>query len=213
MTASAPVVTISASYGAGGSVVGPQVAELLGVPFFDRAIPLDVARHLAVPLEEALAHDERCEGVLGRLLASFAQAPVAAAGWQPVPVPDGREFKDEAERVIQEHAHDGAVILGRAAALVLAEHPRALHVRLDGPTDARIAQAARVRGLDESEARDRQQDADRARIAYVKHFYHADPADPRHYHVLLDSTVIDFDTCAQLVASAAQARLATSALA
>ena len=34
-----PVVTVSALYGAGGSVVGPRVAEELDVPFLDRQIP------------------------------------------------------------------------------------------------------------------------------------------------------------------------------
>jgi hypothetical protein len=39
-----PVVTLAALYGAGGSVVGPQVAERLGVPFLDREIPEAVAQ-------------------------------------------------------------------------------------------------------------------------------------------------------------------------
>jgi hypothetical protein len=39
----APVVTLSASFGAGGSVIGPRVAEELGLPFLDRAIPVAVA--------------------------------------------------------------------------------------------------------------------------------------------------------------------------
>ena len=33
-----PVVTLATLYGAGGSVVGPQVAQRLGVPFLDRGI-------------------------------------------------------------------------------------------------------------------------------------------------------------------------------
>src|SRR5271168_5264000 len=33
-----PVVTISATYGAGGSVVGPLLAKLLGLPFCDRPV-------------------------------------------------------------------------------------------------------------------------------------------------------------------------------
>jgi shikimate kinase len=37
------VVTLSAGYGAGGSVIGPAVAERLGVPFLDRALPAGVA--------------------------------------------------------------------------------------------------------------------------------------------------------------------------
>ena len=38
------VVTISATYGAGGSEIGPAVAAMLGLPFVDRAIPAGVAR-------------------------------------------------------------------------------------------------------------------------------------------------------------------------
>jgi hypothetical protein len=56
---SAPVVMLSASYGAGGSLVGPRVAQQLDVPFVNRAIPVGVSRELAVRLEEALAHDAR----------------------------------------------------------------------------------------------------------------------------------------------------------
>lgn len=47
------VVTISASFGAGGSWVAPRVAERLGSRFIDRAIPVGVAEQLAVPLEHA----------------------------------------------------------------------------------------------------------------------------------------------------------------
>jgi hypothetical protein len=200
------VVTLSAAFGAGGSVVGPRVAELLEVPFVDRAIPVEVSRQLAVPLEEALARDERSEHGIGRVLTAFAHVSMGV-GWAPPPNPlDEHTFRVEAERVIHARASEGAVILGRAAALVLAEHPGALHVRLDGPEAARAAQAVRIGAAEESDARKTQREADRARDAYVRHLYGADPADPRHYHLVLDSTAIGLDTCAEIVATAARAR-------
>ena len=45
---SRPVVTLAALYGAGGTVVGPRVAERLGVPFLDRGILTAVAKRLGV---------------------------------------------------------------------------------------------------------------------------------------------------------------------
>ena len=57
-----PVVTISASYGAGGSWVGPQVAERLGCRFVDRAIPVQVAERLAVPVEHDPQREQRVRG-------------------------------------------------------------------------------------------------------------------------------------------------------
>ncbi|WP_414637674.1 cytidylate kinase family protein [Actinomycetospora sp.] len=53
------LVTISAQYGAGGSSIAPAVARALGLPFVDRAIPVQVARELGVSTEESLARDDR----------------------------------------------------------------------------------------------------------------------------------------------------------
>jgi Cytidylate kinase-like family len=205
-TARVPVVTLSASYGAGGSVVGPRVAEQLGAPFLDRAIPTEVSTRLAVPLDEVLIHDDRAEHGVGALIASFARIPLYVGAAAPATLVDERAFKEEAERVIRAYGERGGVILGRAAALVLADHPTALHVRLDAPAAARIAQAARLSAIDERDARRAQRDADRARDAYVRHFYGADAADPRLYHLVLDSTALDLETCADLIARAARAR-------
>jgi shikimate kinase len=52
--ANARVVTLAAFYGAGGTVVGPRVAERLGVAFLDRGILTAVAQRLRVP-EETVA--------------------------------------------------------------------------------------------------------------------------------------------------------------
>ena len=40
------LIALSAAYGAGGSIIGPALADRLGVPFLDRAIPLAVADRL-----------------------------------------------------------------------------------------------------------------------------------------------------------------------
>jgi cytidylate kinase len=212
----APVVTLSASFGAGGSIIGPRVAEQLGVPFLDRAIPVAVAEALAVPMAEVVAHDERRTPGLGRLLASLARAaaaPDTAFGSAPTAAraslgdqPE-QAFRDQTERVIHQIADTtGGVILGRAAAIVLRNRPSALHVRLDGPPEARIQRAVGFEEIDVEEARKLLGETDRAREAYVKHFYTCDARDACHYHLVLDSTALDFDTCAELIVTAARAR-------
>lgn len=201
----APVVTLSAGFGAGGSVIGPRVAERLGVPFLDRAIPAEVSKQLAVPLEEALARDERSPHGVGRVLAAFAHVSLGV-GWAPPPNPlDEQAYKAEAEKVIEARAAGGAVILGRAAALVIGERPGALHVRLHGPPAARAAQAIRIGAAEAADAERTLLDADRSRDAYVKKLYGVDPADPRHYHLVIDSTALPLDECVQLIAHAATA--------
>jgi cytidylate kinase len=203
------LITLSAPYGAGGSQVGPAVAEALGMPFVDRAIPTGVAERLAVPLREAIERDEAVAGWRTRALLSFGQVGPVLAGATPAP---GQMLTDDAfrqatEQVLREHAAgEGAVILGRAGAIVLAGERHALHVRLTGPVDARIEQGMLVEGVDRQTAERHLEETDRARRAYVQHFYRADPDDARHYHLLIDSTAIPLEACVEMIVLAAEAR-------
>ena len=204
------MVTVSGSFGAGGGVVGPMVAERLGVPFLDRAIPVRVARSLDVPVEEALDRDERRPPALARFLSSLAVGG-DALGATPAGTADrvatDDAFRVETERVIRELADDsGGVILGRAAAVVLAGHADALHVRLDGDRDARIRRVMGGDNSDRESAAKLVDSTDRAWLSYVRYFYKADARDPSHYHVILDSTVLGFETCADIIVNAVHDR-------
>ena len=202
------LVTLSAAYGAGGSRIGPAVAERLGLPFVDRAIPTGVAERLALPLREAVQRDESVGHWLTRALLSFGQVGPVLAGAAPPPaelVTDDA-FRAATEEVLHELARQGAVVLGRAGALVLGDVPGALHVRLTGPRDARIAQGAELEHLDLEAAARHLEESDRAREAYVRHFYRCDPKDAAHYHLVIDSTALALDACVALIADAALAR-------
>jgi cytidylate kinase len=91
---------------------------------------------------------------------------------------------------------------------VLRDNPSALHVRLDGPTEARVRQAMRIQSIDDPTARRRLAETDRARHAYVRHFHHVDARDPSLYHLVIDSTAIDLGVCVELIADAAEDRAA-----
>ncbi len=204
----ARVVTIHARIGAGGGVVGPKVAEALGLPFMDRAIPAAVARSLAVPLADALAHDERAETGLGRILA--AMTPMGPLGMLPEGAIQGvvteKAYREQSERLMREMAETtGGVILGRAGMLVLADFPGALHVSLTGSAEARIRQAVAI-GMDtEENVRTLIADTDRANKAYYRYFYRVDATESKHYDMLIDSTKVPLDACTEMILTAARA--------
>ena len=64
------LVAISAAYGAGGSRVAPMLAQQLGVPFIDRALPMDTAAQVDFPTDE----DDPQAGWLERVLKGFVGA-------------------------------------------------------------------------------------------------------------------------------------------
>jgi cytidylate kinase len=203
------IVTISATYGAGGAFVGPAVAQRLGVAFVDRAIPVAVANDLGIPVDDALSRDERVKGWLSRMLA--ATAPLSVEYMvepdhdRSVLLSDSDVLRCTEGAIRKAVCTDGGVILGRAAAIVLGDHPGALHVRLDGAPERRVAQAAALTGISEREARTALQRNDKARLAYVRHYYGADPASPQHYHLVLDSTRVSLAACTDIIVAAAQA--------
>ncbi len=201
-------VTIAATYGAGGSVVAPAVAERLGLPLIDRAIPVTLASELACPLGAALLEDElRRPSLADRALLRamdlsgiFAGVPVPPG---PVGTDDRMAAADDALRRVADAG--GAVVLGRAAVFVLRGRTDTLHVRLDGPESARRLQAMSHEGLDEATAAVQQRATDRARTAYVRAFYPSERwEDPANYHLVLDSTAISLDTCVHVISVAAR---------
>jgi cytidylate kinase len=200
------IVTVSAPYGCGGAEIAPAVAEQLGLPFHDRAIPAQVAGRLGVPVEEAEANDETVVGGLWRLVASLGTMPDPVGGVLPTStLPDARAYRDQTERVLSEIAAGaGGVVLGRAGALVLRDRSDALHVRLEGAQPRRLAAAVLRSGRPEGEVRSEMEAADRSREAYVRHFYRCDPAEARHYHLVIDSTLLPLDTVTELIVTAAR---------
>lgn len=189
-------------------MVAPAVAEKMGLPFIERAVPVEVAQKINAPLEAALADDENHPGPLSRLLDSvlatsglFVGVPPAAEELGVVP-----EIA-RTEHLIRNLADKGgAVILGRAGVFVLKGHAGVLHVRLDGDVEARRKAAMAHSNIDYATASRMQQQTDRARKAYIQHFYpRAGPwEDARNYHLVLDSTVISLDACTDLIVRAAR---------
>lgn len=199
-----PLVTISAAYGAGGSRIGPAVAERLGVEFLDRAIPTRVADRLKVPLDDALAHDESLGDAIGRLVSTFALLPELAGAMAQAGYLAGEDYRRETERLIKEHAEHGAVILGRAGAVILQDHPGAVHVRLHGPAERRVAKAMELESLGRADAERLRKEGDRAREAYVRHFYNRDAKDPSLYHLMIDSTALSPEAVIEIIVAAAR---------
>ena len=202
------VVTISASFGAGGNQIGPAVAQQLGIPFFDRAVPATVAKRLAVPIDNALVHDEKAPSALHRLARAFAYA-ATPLGPEPLNkgIDDPDRFRQETERILHTIAETtGGVVLGRAGMVVLRDRPNVLRVRLDGPVEERIAHVMKTENMTEAAARALQKDIDGAREAYIRVFYKARQSDPELYQVILQSTSLGIETCTEAIVAIARRR-------
>jgi cytidylate kinase len=204
-----PVITVSATYGAAGSIIAPRLAAEMGLPFIDRVISADASQDAARQFrsQEGLVQGEQESTPTGRFLSYFARAATVGAVIGPDPdLQDDEEIRARAQGALAPMlAGQPGVVLGRAGAVVLAARPRAYHVRLDGPVERRVAWAAPFEHLTPDGARRRQAETDRARTSFVKRLYRRDPADPSLYHLVVDPTVIGVDATLEVVRVAASA--------
>jgi cytidylate kinase len=204
---SRPVVTLAALYGAGGTVVGPRVAERLGVPFLDRGILTAVAKRLRVSEEAAAEYEEPPHGGVGRFLDSLGKVGISDGTPMDNLAQEEHRYRAETEEFIAAAAASGGVILGRGGQVVLRGRPGVLHVFLGGPPEPRIRQAMEIEGVDRKTAERRQQENVRGRVEYVSRNYGVTGLDPDLYHLRIDSTALDLDTVVDLIVAASQARL------
>lgn len=204
-----PVVTLAALYGAAGSVIGPRVAEELGVPFLDRQIAEGVAKQSGLSEATVADVDDVPRSLLDRIAASLGRgSTISGASGGSVEHLDVQEHdvRRHVEEFLARATISGGVAMGRGGMVVLRTVSWALHVYLGGPREARIAQRMAIEGIDRATAEERQRVEDETRISYVRRAYGVDGRDPVWYHLVLDSTAIDVDTCVDLIVTAAQAR-------
>ena len=206
-----PLVTIAALYGAGGSVIGPLVADRLGVAFMGRGIPEMAARRSGEPSDAVEAVAEGPHPAANSMTARLARAPLIGAAAtrasaEPLEATE-RRLRSCIEAFLAEAAIRGGVLLGHGGMVVLRSFPRALHVLLRGPELERVRQAMALHHVDRSSAEKRLQVEDRARIGYVRRAYGVDGLDPCWYHLILDSTAMDLDDCVEQITAAARARV------
>jgi hypothetical protein len=204
-TRAVTLVTISAAYGAGGSRIAPALAERLEVPLLGRPLVPGLVEDAD---EETRACDVGVAAGAGGLLSRIASIAVSwgtPAGLTAEELLPDQARRRELEAEVQTFAAAGeGVILGRGAVVLLQDDPRALHVFLDGPVEARTRQAMAIEGIDRPTAERRLARIDRFRRAYLEDLYGVDVHEPGVVHLTLDSTAVPLDACVEIIAAAAQ---------
>jgi len=205
------LITISRQYGAGGSHVAQRVADLLGWRAVDNELVERVAAEAGLAPEDVARREERAPGFVQRLArALVAGTPDAGPGPAiavPITVLAEPDLVRVTERVVAQIAAEGRVVLvGRAAAAVLATEQEALHVRVVASREYRIHVAAERLAVSPEEAARITDDTDKNRARYHREYYKREWADPVGYHMTLNTETLGLDGAARVIADAARAK-------
>lgn len=180
-----PVITISRQYGSGGREIGTQLAQRLGIPFYDKALCTEAARRSGFD-ESFLEQAERQEGrKFSYLFQSNSYSFCRSL--------DDQTFLALAT-TIRDLAEQGPCILvGRGANRILADRSDALHVYLYADRQTRLKRIVAQYGVPAEQAEKVLHDTDRARAVYLKDYTDQIMGQAENYHLCLDSGALGIE--------------------
>ena len=204
MSTPAPMLTISHQYGSGGSQIARAIGDRLQWSVWDKEFVRKMAAEYQIAETDVDAKDERVASFMEKLVGVLGMGGFASAySMMPPRGLDDDRLLYMTRTLIEDIAQQGqAIIVGRGGNHILAERSRTLHVFVRAPLEARLRRVIEWEKLTRPDAERRITGMDRLRSDYVRTFYHADWRDPKHYHLVVDSSVWSDDATAELILAA-----------
>ena len=205
-------VAISRQRGSGGTFVGREVADRLGLRFVDREM-LRIAAEYLQDHDSPAQREQADSSWWSRISQAFALgAPDTHCAPPSVEsVYEGDLFMVE-ERLLREIVDDEAtVVVGRGAAQTLRGRTGVLSVFLHAPEPWRISRIQDVYRLaDRRAAQQMVHESDRARARFIQSLGEVGWTDVRGYDLALDTAAVTLEEAVNLIVEAARAGVAAA---
>jgi len=193
------IVTIARQYGSGGREVGQKLAELTGYAFYDKDLITMAAQKSGLNHAVLDAADEKAANSLLYTLAMGSASYHHGLNNLHVPLND-KLFTVQSE-IIRELAQEdkGAIIVGRCADYVLADHPKVLRVFISADFDKRVENIMHQQNLTENQARELVIKTDKRRSNYYNYYTGGKWAKLENYDLIISTDKTGIDGAAQLI--------------
>jgi len=190
------ILTISSEFGSGGRTIGHQVAEALGIPFYDKELVEQVS------LESGFAHkfvEEHGEHSPSSSIFSYAFAPQGVPG-----VMNGLStayflWNIQCSVILQLAEKGPCVIVGRNADYILKDRTDCLHAFIYANKEARAERIVRLYGESEKSPQARLNEKDKRRKVNYQHYTGRTWGYAENFDICLDSSKLGIETCTDIL--------------
>ncbi len=195
------VFTIGRQFGSGGRQVGRNLAEKLGIPFFDKELIAISAQDSG--LSEALftnADEKATSSIFYSLV--MGNYPMASGALGVTEMPLNDQLFLIQSKTIKRLAEEGpCVIVGRCADYILREKENVLNVFIHANLDRRIERAINVYEVPENKAEDTCLKADKQRANFYNYYSDRKWGMCKTYDLCFDSSKLGIEGCTQQIMS------------
>ena len=195
------IITIARQYGSGGREIGEHVAEMLGIPIYDKELITDAAAKGSLNADVIKNADESAANSLLYTLAmgSNVLGTTMHFGYKR-PLND-KLFILQSEVIKEKAAEGSCVIIGRCADYVLRDEPNVLRLFIYGDLDHREARVIqRHPELKSSQIIDVINKTDRRRSTYYNFYTGNKWGKYDNYDMAINSSTLGIEETAQLIA-------------
>ena len=191
------VITIEREYGSGGRLLGKELSEELGIPYYDDDIIKTASEKSAVAEEYVRMNDEKP----GRSLLGSARRILDRPSFDSNVTKPENLFKLEAEAIRQLAEEGPCILIGRCSDFVLETAGNIEYVSLFVYCDLaqKIRRVIEVDGVDTDEAVRRIQKINRQRRDYCRYYTGNNWGDVQLYDLPINTTDITVPQAAELV--------------
>ncbi len=201
-----PAITVSRTFGSGGTLIAYHVAQKLGWRYCDRVILRQAAAALGMTARD-LAAEEECPSGLWQNILRLLGAGSPEAPFSPpleLPVYGLDLFHQESVVMAGILRREAAVLVGRGGFVAFRGRPATLHVHVQADMEFRVHRLMEIgRAADPGEALKMARQTDRARAAFIKSISGKEWLAPGNFQLVVDPSRDGFQACEQAIVAAA----------
>jgi uncharacterized membrane protein YczE/cytidylate kinase len=201
------VITIAREYGSGGRMLGKMLAERLGVGFYDHDIIDKTAQLLGYSSEFVKENEQNISNAkLWELIFTDKSIPMSLN-----PSHDDAIFVSESRIIRTLAARKACVIIGRCANWVLRGDAKAFRVFVTSDSDDAVKRVMNYEHTDATTARKRIEQVNTGRSNHYLQYTGHRWTDARDYDLVVNTSKMGLDRCADIIADCVQQKAAATA--
>lgn len=188
------IITISREFGSGGRYIGKQLAEKLGISFYDKDIILKTAEETG--LSQKFIEQQGEHSPLKNMFAyAFVGRDTTGASM------DDYVFNAQRKIILKLAEKEDCVIVGRCADVILKDMEGCVNVFIHGERQEKIERIKKLYEKSEEEAVKLIKEMDKKRAINYKYNTDQEWGRAKNYTMCLNSSALGYDKCVEMIAN------------
>jgi cytidylate kinase len=185
------IITVGRQLGSGGRIIAQELAQILGISFYDKELIQRVSVESGVSSKFFEKADESVSPALtGGLITDF---------FQDVFLSNESLFQLQSDVIRKIAETEPAVFVGRCADYVLRDHPRAVHLFISANLEDRIEMVTKYQGISAEKSLALIEKTDKKRASFYNFYSNKTWGAAKSYDLCINTSALGIDATTSFV--------------